>query len=802
MRAYYKTLKNDFDKGLYTNKETGEILPLPDGLDINFIKSEVAKLDKQFVENKYLKAADDIYRLHWDDILIKGVKEGAIPKEWLKNKDSYFHKQILEYFPREDILNGDLWRDQSNMNFKRTGSDQSFSTNWFVSQGMVMNHIARKTLEMKHFKEGVKEFDIRPELIAKAKAEGKDKIEIPENYVKFKVKPESTFKAVSSLTEDYMNHILGVDNTKIGGKEFIIHKNIAKLLNEAVYHDKDILNTAFRSLDKAWKVNTLFNPFRFAKYELRNAWSDNSRILGTYPGIFKKFKEAWKDTANFDNNKVMSEDVNQAIERSVLKSGVNSKEFMDAMKSVSDRDLNEMFNPTKAKSWNLPGKYLKKAVELNDFRENFTRLAAFKYFKERLLKNPDKPLYGASNRKVIDSIKDPIDKAAQLARDLMIDYGNSTALANRVGRGIAPFYRWIEGNPKNIINQIKNIPYEDGSVFKNAGKFGIRGTTIVGAKLIKYTLLSQAAYGLIQIYNRTLFPEASKKLTASQARSGDMILDVDNDGNVMTLPLESYSNDFLGWVGADDYLNDAVDLIAGRKSLKDIQKESIQAPLNKLVQSILPLPKILYEYASGKSNYNVFNPTPLTDRKIYLARAAQAEPLYRMIKSMVGERLPEREAEVPFINVKLPDKTVGFLYNIVAGSIFNKTNLDELAYNIIRAKTYQYQQEVKGKESPSSLKDDAGIALYYYKIAIKYGDKEAEEHFKNEYINIKKAEGKTPQQIDQGLRSTVQNYEPLHAVNKADRYDFENNYLSMYEREVLKTAKEYYRKTYVETANR
>ncbi|MFA5014322.1 MAG: hypothetical protein WC549_02100 [Actinomycetota bacterium] len=796
--SMYKSLKTvdaDIRAGLYDKGKEGlpgqetlfdkEYKQLPNGWTKEYIEEQIAKLDKEFAENPYLKAANDNWNDYWAETTAEAVKAGTLPKDVLKNPD-YMHKQIKEYYA-EAILEDDLSRNFSDYRKGRTGSAKDFNTNWTMATAMAMKTILQRTQQLNNLKRLVKQCDVRPELIEKAKKTGTKVVDmIPADHVRLQIDTKSDFAGYSGPLQRYSEHVLGKDIIEQGApKEIIVHKNIANLINDMRYIEKDPLNKTFKLLDKGFKVNVLYSPTRYAKYEMRNAYSDISKLAMTYPGVFKKLGESYRELKDMSSKKAMASDLAEAYKSGIVDSGMNSKEFREVFKSFSDKDIEIMFDPSKrgmAEQYNIFKKFYKGTIDFNNFRENMFRLATYKYFKERTLKG-DK-VYGASNYKIIDAVKDPTEKAAVLARELLVDYGNSSALAQRFARGVVPFYRWIEGNPKGIINWVKNIAREDGTFAGKTGKITVRATAGVGMKAIKYVTLSQAMYGAVQLWNRMAFPESHYKLNNTQARRGDLIIWEKDDGALVTLPLETAVNDFLGYIGLDDWMTDLTDYVYQRKSGEDIWKKTRVAPINKLVQSALPIPKMALESISGKSYYDIYNPTPIIDNARYWAKALQAEPIYKIYKSFKGERLPERNGEK------------SFWYNVLGNSIWNETNVNEIAYNMIRGKGYKYNAEKKGKEAPSGQKNEAELALYYMKQAVKYKDYEAEKRYRQKYIDLRKSEGKTNAEIRKGMETSVRNADPIAMISKKDRDDFVNNYLSQYERELLKQASQYYKDTY------
>ena len=105
-----------------------------------------------------------------------------------------------------------------------------------------------------------------------------------------------------------------------------------------------------------------------------------------------------------------------------------SKEFIEAVELGvvdSGRTPQEVFEhtdyATKTGATSLPGRiaqgYLKRVTTIASIRENMHRYAAYRYFRAKELAG-DRSVtgYGASKPELIDSISDPLHRAAKLAR--------------------------------------------------------------------------------------------------------------------------------------------------------------------------------------------------------------------------------------------------------------------------------------------------------------------------------------------------------------------------------------------------
>ena len=150
---------------------------------------------------------------------------------------------------------------------------------------------------------------------------------------------------------------------------------------------------------------------------------------------------------------------------------------------------------TKARSdVNAPRKamkaYWETVVNFTVYREAMFRYAAYLYYKGIFTSGGAE--YGASKKSEVDALKDPLDKAAKVATELLGDYGNISALGKELRETTIPFYSWLEINFKRYTQLTKNA-FDEGfeKGIKTAG-------TLAGLKGGAFLLLCHSACRMME----------------------------------------------------------------------------------------------------------------------------------------------------------------------------------------------------------------------------------------------------------------------------------------------------------------
>jgi len=461
--------------------------------------------------------------------------------------------------------------------------------------------------------------------------------------------------------------------------------------------------------------------------------------------VLTEARQAFSDLWNKTN-------LDQAIEMGVIGSDFVGSEIQDISKDA-------LFGYITGNENGLLKKYWTKIKDATTFRENFLRLAAFRYY----LKNPDK--LGVSIAEEVTSIKDPVERAAKLSRDLLGDYSNVSKNGEWLRKNLIPFWSWVEINTPRYFRAMRNALYESDAA--GAGRL----TAIAGKKAAwnyaKFLLGANILQGLITAWNRMRFPEEDRDLRKSRGGQLHLILGKDSTGQVKSIRFQGALSDALGWFGLDSPITDAEEVATGKQTLQEKLGEKGWEIASKMFNAVTPFPKLGMELMTGKSTYpRIDRPTQIRDRKEHLARFLVLDPVY---KSLAGK--PSRG--------KLD--TMLSLFGVYS------TDPGELAFNQVRGIASKFLEQT-GSEKPAGEPTERSNALYYYKQAKKYGDKAAEKRYLEEY---RKLGGTT-----QGMKKSVESMDPLKMVSQKDRSKFLRS-LTPEERKLFDRAREWYKKTYL-----
>jgi len=183
------------------------------------------------------------------------------------------------------------------------------------------------------------------------------------------------------------------------------------------------------------------------------------------------------------------------------------------------------------------------------------------------------------------------------------------------------------------------------------------------------------------------------------------------------------------------------------------------------VNAATPIYKTAIESMIGFSLYpDPLKPRPIRDRAGHIARLLSLGTVYDYITDK-----PRR----------------GVAYDIQSLAVYT-TDVGEASYYQIKALTYDYLDKA-GKERPAAVSTKKSNALYYYKQALKFGNKEQAERWKQRYFDM----GGTKD----GIRQSIKRSAPLAGLSTEDRKAFYAS-LSDKEKAMLKRAEKWYGQTY------
>lgn len=535
-----------------------------------------------------------------------------------------------------------------------------------------------------------------------------------------------------------------------------------------------------------WKYWKLFNPLGFIKYELNNLTGDFDVAFAYSPEIISKYsKQAYQDLYDYHvNDKPLPADMEELLQKGVLGSGYMLQDLAEMKPEVAvDALFGDFADGLKKKStWlkNFTNNYKRKVATINQVREDTLRLAAYRYFQEKLETGAN--VFGASDPKELALIPDKKDRAAKMARELLGDYGAISTGGRWLRRHMLPFWSWMEINAPRYVRMMKNARLEerDGTAARVAGAVGKKAVMQTG----KFALLASTMPFFVNLFNRFMiaagFVDEEDKRVIDARNQQHLLLYSTDEGRVISLRMQGALTDALEWFGAGSIYATATDVAFTDDTVADAagqylsQGEWWKGGLNRVGTSLTPLLKVPAEAAFKKTLFpDVTRPAPMRDRTAYVLQNLE------MGWAMMGvNSLYKLAQDFPTTGVTGGGSPARSLWQFVGYT----TDTGESAYNYIKSKEYRFFEEKEGEQAGfvTTSKSDA---LYYHKKALKWGDTASAERWKQEYLDL----GGTAS----GIKRSVTAAKPLAKVKKYRR-EFINS-LSNTEKEILERAEEWYK---------
>jgi len=539
-------------------------------------------------------------------------------------------------------------------------------------------------------------------------------------------------------------------------KQYLVPTPIAETLNEMGRAKEPLrgFESFARDMTTAWKVYVLLNPRRVLKYNLNNMMGDFDGVVAGDPTILKKSKQAWNELKNNFATGRVTPMLDLAMREQVIDSGFEFHEINDIAKTPwakyfnnsEPASLKNVLNKKGLENLYKKGNFIKQyfntARNYTILRENWLRYAAFLRAQEKISKGDT--FYWASNPKEVDAIKDPVQKAAKLSRDLLVDYGNISVSGQKIRRHVMPFYSWLEGNMKRYYRLLKNA----GDAKAQARIGGVmlkKGVTLTTAKMLRAYMFTGAFSAMVTAWNKLMFPDEEKELRLANTRGMQFIISKTDAGKIITIPIIGAFYDAIDFFGVPDMGEDIEMILNGTapvKGLKGMGKKMLLTPVDKLVQGANPFIKGAAELVFGQTVYpSVRQPRPIHDKGEYLSRFLSVQDTYNYIMDK-----PQRK---PF-----------FSFDRLSKMVIQELDPKEIAYYGFRKKV----SEFKGIKNTGAPKDkEKSEALYNFGLAIRYGKVPQADKYLKKYYSL----GGTPKD----LMKSIKQRDPLSGLDKIERKD-------------------------------
>ena len=770
---------------------------LPGGLTPEILTAEKQRIDSIVANNKPVAEALEKRKALWSDLRQQYIKAmddiGFDVKDRFQNED-YFRHQVLEYADKQGIFgSGKKLKTPSNSGFlrKRTGeSESAINTDYIQPENQVISQMLYDIETARTISSAKQKYDISATIKKDAKTKGVDDWHkaIPEGYTTWQPREGNIFymadtipaKLAKELQDGFLDDLGTVPEAikqrlAMGGQrsEWVVKNEVADTLDNLVRKKAEGATAGLsRGIMRAWKQWTLISPRRYPKYNIRNMSGDAEAVFIGNPSAFKKTPQAVQDIWNVVAKKQsMPKDFREWFERGGMSSTLQAQEMNEIKRIWMFRRLYDKekginaFTSIPSKVWQ---KYWNAAKISTDAREAICRYAAYLDYKEQMLANGGKPKnFGASKPEMIMSLDTIEDRAYALSNDLLGAYDRVSTLGQSFSEHVFPFWRFQEVNFKRYNQLIRNAA-NDGELASTVARgLGVAAPK-VAAGVGKFAIKAMGLTSMLFAYNNLMFPEEEKNLPEEVRSKPHLILGVDENGETQYFSRLGILGDYLQWFGADAHTKELRDYLNGDQSLKDTAINMATAwpkeVVNKVVQGSIPLTKLAGELITRRSLYpSIEKPGTIRDRGEYAARSLGVENEFKLA---VGK------------------PSAGYMKSIP--NIFKYAN-DPLESSY--RKFYDLKRNYltkQGKGAEGFWITDRGEALYNMRLARRYGDKEKETKFRQEYLDL----GGTRE----GIAKSFKNMHPLSGMSKKEQSAFVRT-LKTEERKQLRNAIRFYKET-------
>jgi hypothetical protein len=547
-------------------------------------------------------------------------------------------------------------------------------------------------------------------------------------------------------------------------REFVVKSEVAKTLdNFGRKATVDPVSKAVRTVMGGWKEYQLINPKRVVKYNARNLSGDAEAVFLGNPSTFKKVGQAASELyQTLYGDRSMTPTMRDWFERGGMESTLQVAELGDINRLKMFSKLFEDKRSIPKKMWDS---YVSSARLGTDFRESILRYAAYLDYLEQMQKTGKPNNFGASIPEEIMALKDVKDRAFVLSNQLLGAYDQVSVAGQAIRTYLAPFWSWKEVNAKRYVQLVRNAA-SDGKLANMAGRTltsTLKRSPLIAFRVGKFLVKASGLWAMLTAFNNLKFPDEERELPEDVRSKPHIVLGRDRDGKVRYFDRLGILGDFLEWFGLDAPSSLVVDYLNGRKTLKDCAIEMVKAPINTFWQALGPHVKTPIELLRGEKTYpDVYKPSTIRDKWLYLAESVGLGDEYKALTNM-----PAR----PYADT---------LQNIVA-SVADPG--ESSYYDILDEKNEYMRKAGKGSDFGAAV-NPRSKALYYLKMAVRYGDKAAFEKYLAEYVAAGGSE--------KGYEASVRSMDPLYGLTSSEKKDFEKEWLDDEGKRKLKLAQEFY----------
>ena len=535
------------------------------------------------------------------------------------------------------------------------------------------------------------------------------------------------------------------------------------------------INQIFSRVVRLHKMWLLVSPRSWFRYNLQNITSDIDAALATFPSSLrlKKYmgpaiRELWDVQIKRGEP---SAAYLEAAERGVFDAGWSINEVYEAEANIGDVMNTRNFTE---KNMRRVWRFFSRSTT---FRENWLRYSMYMALRDKIMaaegQNPDAapdiimPMvgYGGAKAEIVDATKDPLDRAALIARESIGDYGEISVAGEYLRGRWLWFWSWQEINFKRYFRLGQNIWLTQRGFGRAQALSGL-GAKIGIRSAMWMAFRAGIFFGAVQIWNHMLFPEEEDELSEEDRLRLHIILGRAPDGKVVSLKMPGALSDFLGVFGYEDIAQYVSAVQSGRGNVGDLLETIALSPINRVVGGVTPILKVPMEVMTGQTTMPRFwEMRGLKDPWRHAFRTFKLEHEYDAI---------------------LGRPTRGYADSWIE-AIVTRRDPGENAYHFVRGLGYDWNETVKGSSYQGGAFNERSRNLYYYRKSIQVGDKDAAAHFRKRLreIGVK----------GEAMRSSLRNMHPLGMLAKRDKRRFLKT-LTAEERRRFKRAVGWYNQTF------
>lgn len=615
---------------------------------------------------------------------------------------------------------------------------------------------------------------------------------IPDDYTIYQPREGSVFYKAYTIPEEMAQQIANGALTGLGltpqdiksvltrgarHREMVIPVELAATLEELNpmgFKERGPVSKLHHGAVRLVKSLWLYGPTRWFKFSFRNMTGDTEAlVLGNHWDALRLKhlrRAAWELSQAIYAHRKPSREFRDWADMGGFMTFDRIQELgdlkaLESLAHISDPNLSG-WEKVKDKTWDL---YWRTIDKVDSVREGILRYASYLAYLEQMKSNKEgvPKNFGASNREEIMALPDIKDRAFRLSNTLIGGYDELTEMGQHLRDSVVwPFWAFQEINMKRYYWTFKNAVI-DGKAAGKAGKkaLGIKvaqASPFVAMRVGTFAIRASLVWALLEAWNRWKWPEEEKELSKDVRNRPHLIVGKDEHGNVRVMTRLGLLPDLLEWFGEDTPLRYAQEWLNGNMTVKDVAEEMAFGVVNKTVSGTLPYIKFFFELAAGKSTYpDIRRMRNIRDRTEYTFNWLGVGDIYRELS-------------------ELPHRGWG---EVLERSLCNKFQAGEGAYWDTISRAYEWKEKVLHEKSESFRDSPKSMAMYYYKQALRYGDKAAAEKYLLDYF---KAGG-----TRKGFKQAMRWLNPLARIPKKYHAEFYQS-LDKGEREDLERAMKYY----------